>query len=271
MENAVKTRFFGGGHNSLSSLSGVAPFLNFIRIAGFTLAEVLITLAIIGVVAALTFPMLLAKYQKQVTVSGLQKSYSVVTNMIRKAEAKHGVISEWSGWSADLPWYIKTRNTQDILENYLAPEAIGTKVYASNSMSGNFYVRFMCDTEDNGADNDAQYKRMDGGDVITSSNEVIQSMRLADGACVGFKPVDGNVAFVYIDINGAKKPNVVGKDFFEFILTYEGKLLPRGYELSDEDLKNNKNCPISSYYIGDCSAAKIMRAGWRITSDYNWR
>ena len=238
---------------------------------GFTLAEVLITLGIIGVVAALTLPMLIAKYQKQVTVSGLQKSYSVVTNMIRKAEAKHGLISEWSEWSADLPWYKKSANSKYVLEHYLAPEANGAKVYESNAQSGNFYVRFMCDTKDNGADNDAQYKRMNGGTVITHLNEVIRSIRLADGACIGFKPIDGNVSFVYVDINGDKKPNVVGKDFFEFILTYDGKLLPRGYELSDDDLKNDRNCPISGYYIGDCSAAKIMRAGWKINSDYPWK
>lgn len=237
----------------------------------FTLAEVLITLGIVGIVAAMTLPNLVAKYQKHVTVVGLQKSYSVLTNMLRKAEAKHGNISEWPGWSSDLNWWVKAGNTPDILKNYLAPEAIGTKVYDSNSMSGNFYVRFMCDTEDNGADNDSQYKNMNGSTVITSANEVIQSMRLADGSCVGFKPVNGDVAFVFIDINGAKKPNVTGKDFFGFILKYDGKLLPRGYELSDDDLKNNKNCTQNSYYITDCSAAKIMRAGWKIPNDYNWK
>ena len=36
---------------------------------GFTLAEVLITLGIIGVVAALTLPSLVTNYQKQVTVN----------------------------------------------------------------------------------------------------------------------------------------------------------------------------------------------------------
>ena len=41
--------------------------------SGFTLAEVLITLGIIGVVAALTIPNLIAGYEKQVTISKLQK------------------------------------------------------------------------------------------------------------------------------------------------------------------------------------------------------
>lgn len=88
-------------------------------------------------VAALTLPMLVAKYQKQVTVSGLQKSYSVLTNMIKKAEAKYGLISEWPEWSSDLTWYKKSANSKYVLEHYLAPEANGAKVYESNAQSGN--------------------------------------------------------------------------------------------------------------------------------------
>ena len=43
---------------------------------GFTLAEVLITFGIIGVVAAITMPMLITHYQKQATVNQLKKAYS---------------------------------------------------------------------------------------------------------------------------------------------------------------------------------------------------
>jgi len=42
---------------------------------GFTLAEVLITLGIIGVVASLTIPTLMANYQKVQYVTGLKRAY----------------------------------------------------------------------------------------------------------------------------------------------------------------------------------------------------
>ena len=45
----------------------------------FTLAEVLITLGIIGVVAAMTLPTLIQKYQEKVTVNKLKKMYSVLS------------------------------------------------------------------------------------------------------------------------------------------------------------------------------------------------
>ena len=44
----------------------------------FTLAEVLITLAIIGVVAALTLPTMIANHQKKVYVVQLQKAISTL-------------------------------------------------------------------------------------------------------------------------------------------------------------------------------------------------
>lgn len=49
------------------------------KIPAFTLAEVLITLGIIGVVAALTIPTLMQKADEQATVSALKKTYSTLT------------------------------------------------------------------------------------------------------------------------------------------------------------------------------------------------
>ena len=56
----------------------------------FTLSEVLITLGIIGMVAALTMPAVIANYQKQETVSRLQKVYSVLSQAVKRAELSEG-------------------------------------------------------------------------------------------------------------------------------------------------------------------------------------
>ena len=60
----------------------------------FTLAEVLITLGIIGVVAAMTLPVLTAKYQKTVTATQLKKSYSTILQAFTMAQKDYGDISE---------------------------------------------------------------------------------------------------------------------------------------------------------------------------------
>ena len=63
--------------------------------AAFTLAEVLITLGIIGVVAALTLPNLIENHQKQVTASHLKKMYSIVKNAVNLAEIENGPKENW--------------------------------------------------------------------------------------------------------------------------------------------------------------------------------
>ena len=59
----------------------------------FTLAEVLITLGIIGVVAAMTIPTLMMNYQKQVWESKLKKTYSVATNACERMLIEENVSS----------------------------------------------------------------------------------------------------------------------------------------------------------------------------------
>ncbi len=80
MENAVKTRLSGGGQGNLSSITGIGAGSEPFRAAeqrpiksGFTLAEVLITLGIIGVVAAMTLPTLNQKNNEKVMVSKIEK------------------------------------------------------------------------------------------------------------------------------------------------------------------------------------------------------
>ena len=62
---------------------------------GFTLAEVLITLGVIGVVAALTIPGLLGRYNEKSTVSRLKKVNSVLNQAFMLAVEKYGPIENW--------------------------------------------------------------------------------------------------------------------------------------------------------------------------------
>ena len=57
---------------------------------GFTLAEVLITLAIIGIVAALTIPSVISNYQQQEFKTGLKKAVSVLNEAIQTNIAQDG-------------------------------------------------------------------------------------------------------------------------------------------------------------------------------------
>ena len=61
----------------------------------FTLAEVLITLGIIGVVAAVTIPTMIKNYQKKETVTKLKRAYAEVQQVIKMSEVEHGEMSSW--------------------------------------------------------------------------------------------------------------------------------------------------------------------------------
>lgn len=119
------------------------------KFSGFTLAETLITLAIIGVVAALTIPNLIYSYKKRVIETRLAHFSSLWQQAFRMAEAEHGESSYWEGFEKDNPEsvqkayekylgkYIKT------VDSYKTPKGIA---YALNNGSG-FHLRKTADEE----------------------------------------------------------------------------------------------------------------------------
>ncbi len=71
------------------------------KILAFTLAEVLITLGIIGVVAALTMPSLIQNHRRQVVETGLKKFYSTINQAIKMAEIDNGDKIYWTASDTD--------------------------------------------------------------------------------------------------------------------------------------------------------------------------
>uniref|UniRef100_UPI0040289A2A prepilin-type N-terminal cleavage/methylation domain-containing protein n=1 Tax=Candidatus Scatousia sp. TaxID=3085663 RepID=UPI0040289A2A len=66
------------------------------RYKAFTLAEVLITLGIIGIVASMTLPTLVGKYKKVQTISQLKKTYTVLNQAFRHSEADNESSLYWN-------------------------------------------------------------------------------------------------------------------------------------------------------------------------------
>ena len=93
----------------------------------FTLAEVLITLGIIGVVVAMTLPTLIQKQQDVATVSRLEKTYSILSQAVMSAQQEYGEIDFWT---------IVDNNQESTRENFARVEPYLKKVRKCDNEAG---------------------------------------------------------------------------------------------------------------------------------------
>ena len=70
-------------------LKNIAKYLY----SGFTLAEVLVVIGVIGVVAALTMPTIIQNQQKKTIAAQLKHSYAIMSNVFSLAEVDYGEMS----------------------------------------------------------------------------------------------------------------------------------------------------------------------------------
>lgn len=104
--------------------------------SAFTLAEVLIAVGIIGVIAAITIPNLISKNQEESRIVALKKTYSVLNSAIKLAIIDNGSPQTWgftSGTGA---------TGQKILADVLAPYL---KVSDSGTIGGSYYTLILLD------------------------------------------------------------------------------------------------------------------------------
>ena len=87
-----------------------------LKCTAFTLAEVLITLGIIGIVAALTIPVLYSKYQQKVTETRFERVYSDLTKAFNAGAIENGEEYFMQSWQMPYNDYIEY-----VYQNYLKP------------------------------------------------------------------------------------------------------------------------------------------------------
>ena len=235
----------------------------------FTLAEVLITIGVIGVVSALTMPTLIKHYQQHETVNRLKETYSIIYNAIRMSETQNGLLETWNipnpGWNENTYTYGIT-----FFNEYLKPYIKITKEckYLSNECWADAYTLI------NGRGEN---------DYFPASKNRTYGMILANGSVIGFYP-RGTLCEIYIDLNGKKGPNKLGKDLFdlliiknsinnEYIKVNKSGLYMAGSGIERNELTSNnkRGCSKSTASLsGMFCGALIMHDGWKIDKNYPW-
>lgn len=226
---------------------------------GFTLAEVLITLGIIGVVAAMAIPALLTAADKKSTVSKLQRAIAVINQAQQLSDEGTGGISYDDAINLGSKKYFET---------YWAP-----------------YIRAVtyCDTYARCGYSSNTPFLSSNGKRASSALQIVHNSRVAfytpdaflyliTNARYSGSKVKENSANVVVDINGSQGPNRFGRDVFVLARLTEGRgIVPLGIGLSDEEVKEgcskqNQDEPVSRGYCAEW----IRREGWKIPTDYPW-
>ena len=205
---------------------------NFVKAGGFTLAEVLITLGIIGVVAAMTLPTVINKYQEKVTVTKVKKMYSILSQAYEFAREEYGTPDLWGFGNRDTG----AENEDD--DEYIASNAAKMR----DILFKNVKTVQKCDSGGKKpACNVAKhYYTERGTEDFTMRNQLV-SAALSDGSSVmimvsssycgtrrGYgKFLEHECGWIMYDINGSKPPNAAGRDVFAFYLTKNG-IIPVG-------------------------------------------
>ena len=190
---------------------------------GFTLAEVLITLGIIGVVAAITLPAVINEARNKELEVQFKKVYSELNQIAMLFKNEKGIsMSEWvnendvfgsSQGNASkfvpliMQYYNGNRKFDDVVFSSTDDEGNARSIkYDIFTMNGTKLRIGPCD--------DSGFYYDVGGRIFSF---------VGDGVASGD---DGPV--VCVDINGIKKPNKYGYDLHIFYFTTDGYVLPMG-------------------------------------------
>lgn len=197
---------------------------------GFTLAEVLVTLGIIGVIAAMTVPTLMKNHQRKVYVTQIQKVYNEVQQAFERA--------------------ITDKNAVNIKEAGLIEGAEGTflKTYfnISKDCGKSDTTCFASDYRMLNYPNSANYLVSNKYKVVLTSGV---SMALDFGHAYwtgGGDNENTRVGHFVVDINGLQGPNLVCRDMF--VIDF----------LVDGTVSSSNNC------IG-----RLMKNGWVMDEEYD--
>ncbi len=105
---------------------------------GFTLSEVLTALVIIGVIAAITVPSIVANYRRQAALAKIKKAYSMLCNASTKAKADG---KDWQYWmeSMDFKEDYTLETVTNFAETYLLPYL---SYYKTDTSGRSYYIYF---------------------------------------------------------------------------------------------------------------------------------
>ena len=224
------------------------------RKIAFTLAEVLVTLGIIGVVSAMTVPTLMQNYQRQSYVTQLHKTYNEMSQALLRYQTDKNAINltEAGMTSQDA--------VNDFIKTYFKTvQECGTV----NSCFASSYKTL------SGATLPTYYFTMQNVKAYVLANGVSVRPGYNTDECAASNGV--RIVAVAIDINGKKGPNIGGRDLFWMYFYNNGLIDDKPNDLvsnaplttEQREASFNKRCDTVSGSPDGCMG-KIINDGWQM-------
>ena len=214
----------------------------------FTLAEVLVTLGIIGVVSAMTVPTLMQNYQRQSYVTQLHKTYNEVSQALLRYQTDKNAIN-------------------------LTEAGLTTQAAVNDFVNTYFKVVKTCEAN-NSSCFATSYKKVNG--TALNGISMPYTAILASGQTIAINPRNDNadmVLRVLVDVNGLKGPNIQGRDLFEMFVYNTGD----GFIIDDYGsaplplTEAHRNTHFNTYCIAGGRGnmhgclGKILNDNWQMT------
>lgn len=236
---------------TLSEVKGMSPLPlgrglgRGVKKTAFTLAEVLITLGVIGVVAAMTMPTLIQNHRKHEVETKLKKFYSVMSQALKLSEAENGEISNWMPYRntdeeqfEDFEeWYKK------YLDKHIVAVKKGSSEYGLTPESTHLFYR-------------VSFADGSGFNAYTSP----------------YKNAATSVYIFYcIDEKKCNPGEIDGKRSFLFALCNNGKFVTSDYCGNVTEQKIISDCSKEGIRERFGCSRLIQQNGWKIPNNYPWK
>ena len=254
------------------------------RKAAFTMAEVLITLGIIGIVAAMTLPALITNHRKQVMLTKVKQTYNILNNALERAKVDYD--TEVNNW------YIPTSGSQleksmFFVEAYMLPY-LQTTTYCKDKPTEPYCLISIAHLKEGKAQEVIGPVNNNAGTSFVLNNGTVVGVKVGQIAALNpGDPYDETINRVLItfDIDGPQGYNKKGYDVFMIELggaegpnkknnADKNKFLPYIYDTSKDcdyyvsDI--NHACNKDAIYSGSMCLAYIVCNGWDFGNNYPW-
>ena len=219
---------------------------------GLTVAEILITTTIVGLISAITIPTLVNNSQQKVLVNSLPVTIANMEKTFQNIMVKENVpdLSETELWK-NYGTGINKSSPDTILKAFTHKIGIFSKSLGGTTNS--YYNGKMYTINNVLNENISEYQHTPfefrNGSAIFIDGRHVKSID-EEAAIENGLYYTKHIAQIFIDVNGKQKPNTIGRDIFFFYINEKGKLIAFG---SDDDamltaIKKEEPSSYTNYY-----------------------